>query len=38
MISGSFLYKDKVFSIHTYNVGVGWHEKESKVETEVYGA
>ena len=32
------VYDGNVDEIRTYTAGVGWHEKESKAETEVHGA
>ena len=35
---GVHVYDGNGDEILTYTVGVGWHEKESKAETEVHGA
>ena len=36
--SAIHVYDENGDEILTYTAGVGWHEKESKVETEVHGA
>ena len=36
--SSVHVYDGNGDEILTYTVGVGWHEKESKAETEVHGA
>ena len=36
--SAVYVYDGNGDEILTYTVGVGWHEKESKAETEVHGA
>lgn len=35
---GVHVYDENGDEILTYTAGVGWHEKESKAETEVHGA
>jgi len=35
---GIHVYDGNCDEILTYTAGVGWHEKESKVETKVHGA
>lgn len=32
------MYDENSDEVLTYTAGVGWHEKESKAETEVHGA
>lgn len=36
-VRGIHVYDENGDEILTYTVGVGWHEKESRAETEVHG-